>query len=139
MASFVFDSSIALQWFLEDEDDRANSLAILATITEDHRPVVPYLWCYEIANTILVQVRRQQIEFHKAIEYLNIIDDMGIDIDPPHSSAILRLANLAHTHNLTSYDTAFLELAMRLRLPLATNDKALKKAAAAVNVAIFRP
>jgi len=139
MASFVLDSSIALQWFLEDESDRDKSLAILRAITDEYRPVVPYLWFYEISNTILMQVRRKRIELSKGIQYLQIIDDMLIDIDPPDSTAILSLARLAHTHSLTSYDAAFLELAMRLQLPLATNDKALEKAAIAVSVELFNP
>jgi predicted nucleic acid-binding protein len=138
MAAFVLDTSIALKWFLEDESDRAYSLAILKVITDDYRPVVPWLWYYEIANTILTQVRRKRIVFEKAVLYLNIIDEMVIDVDLPDSSAILQLPHLARTHNLTSYDAAFLELAMRLQLPLATNDQALVRAAAEADVPLLK-
>ena len=86
-----------------------------------------------VANTILIQVRRKRIVFEKAETYLNTIDEMVIDIDPQDSSAILQLAHLARAHHLTGYDAAFLELAMRLRLPLATNDQALVRAAADAN------
>jgi len=95
MGSFVLDTSIALKWFLEDETDRAYSLAILQTITDEYRPVVPWLWYYEIANTLLVQVHRKRIAFEKAEVYLSIIDEMVIDIEPPDSSAILKLPRLA--------------------------------------------
>jgi len=139
MAAFVLDTSIALKWFLEDETDRAYSLAILKTITDDFRPAVPWMWYYEIANTILTQVRRKRIPFEDAEAYLNIIDGMAIDIDPPDVSAVLQLPYLARTHNLTCYDAAFLELAMRLQLPLATSDQALIRAAAEVKVGVFRP
>jgi predicted nucleic acid-binding protein len=139
MAAFVLDTSIALKWFLEDENDRSYSLAILRAMTDDHRPIVPLLWYYEIANTILVQVRRKRIEFEKAVVYLNIIDEMAIDIDPPDGSVILQLPHLARTHNLTSYDAAFLELAMRLEVPLATSDQALVRAAAEARVPILKP
>jgi len=92
MDPFVLDTSIALKWFLEDESDRAYSLAILNGITNDvYLPVVPWLWFYEIESTILVQVRRKRIVFEKAAEYLKIIDEMVIDIDPPESSAIPHL------------------------------------------------
>jgi predicted nucleic acid-binding protein len=138
MGSFVLDTSIALKWFLEDESDRSYSLAILGTITDDYRPVVPLLWYYEIASTILVQVRRRRIVFEQAMMYLNIIDEMLIDIDPPDSSAILQLVHVAQIHNLTSYDAAFLELAMRLQLPLATNDQALVRAAADAEVPLLK-
>lgn len=60
-----------------------------------------------------------------------------IDVDPPYSSAILKLPHLAQTHNLTSYDAAFLELANRLELPLATNDKQLVRAAAECGVKLL--
>ena len=70
--------------------------------------------------------------------YLSIIDEMAIDVDPPDSSAILELPHLARTHNLTSYDAAFLELAVRLQLPLATNDQALARAAADANVPLLK-
>ncbi len=65
MAAFVLDTSIALKWFLEDESDRAYSPAILKAITDDYRPAVPWLWYYEIANTILTQVRRKRIVLKK--------------------------------------------------------------------------
>ena len=74
MASFVLDTSIALKWFLDDESDRAPRLLILQSISDIRRPVVPYLWFYEVANTLLVQVRRKRIDFNDATEYLNIIE-----------------------------------------------------------------
>jgi len=129
MSAFVLDTSIALKWFLEDENDRSYSLAILETITDEYRPVVPWLWYYEIASALLTQVRRKRVEFEKILVYLNIIDEMAIDIDPPDSSAILQLPHLARTYNLTGYDAAFLELAKRLQVPLATADGPLMQAA----------
>jgi predicted nucleic acid-binding protein len=130
MSAFVLDTSIALKWFLEDESDRSYSLAILEAITDEYRPIVPWLWYYEIASALLIQVeKRKRIAFDKAVLYWNIIDEMAIDIDPPDSSAILQLPHIARAHNLTGYDAAFLELAKRLQLPLATSDGALIRAA----------
>jgi predicted nucleic acid-binding protein len=139
MAAFVLDTSVALKWFLEDENDRNYSLEILKAITDDYRPAVPWLWYYEIASAILIQVRRKRIVFEKAVAYLSIIDDMVIDVDPPNASSILQLPHLALAHNLTGYDAAFLELAMRLRLPLATSDQALLRAASEASVPILKP
>jgi predicted nucleic acid-binding protein len=138
MASFVLDTSIAIKWFLEDESDRAYSLAILKAITDDYRPAVPWLWYYEIANVIIIQVRRKRIAFEDALVYLNIIDEMAIDVDPADSFTILQLVQLARAHELTCYDAAFLELAMRLRLPLATSDQALIRAAAGAGVRLLK-
>jgi predicted nucleic acid-binding protein len=138
MGSFVLDTSIAFKSFLEDESDRAYSLAILEAITDDYRPAVPWLWYYEIESTNLVQVRRKRIVFEQAVDYLKIIYEMVVDTDPPDCSAILQLPHLAQAHNLTGYDAAFLELAMRLQLPLATNDKALVLAAADTKVQLLK-
>jgi predicted nucleic acid-binding protein len=137
MSAFVLDTSIALKWFLEDEGDRAYSLAILKVITDDYRPAVPCLWYYEIANSILIQVRRKRIILEDALVYLNIIDEMAIEVDPPESSAILHLLHLARAYDLTCYDAAFLELAKRLQLPLATSDQALIRAAAGCGVPLL--
>jgi predicted nucleic acid-binding protein len=129
MNAFVLDTSTALKWFLEDEDDRAYGLAILDTISDDTRPVVPWLWYYEIGNGLLTQVRRKRISFDEVTSFLEIIDEMPIDVDLPNSSALLKLPHLAQAHKLTNYDAAYLELANRLQLPLATNDKDLMRAA----------
>ena len=68
---------------------------------------------------------------------MHIIDEMAIDVDPPNASAILKLLGLAQTYALTVYDAAFLELAMRLGLPLATTDRALRLAATNLDVPTF--
>jgi predicted nucleic acid-binding protein len=137
MSAFVLDASIALKWFLEDETGRAYSLAILEAITDEYRPVVPWLWYYEMSSTLLVQVRRKRVEFEQAVTFLDLIDGMLIDIDPPYSSAILQLPHLAKKHNLTGYDAAYLELAQRLNLPLATSDDELIRAASECRVEIL--
>ena len=129
MSAFVLDTSIALKWFLEDESDRAYSLAILRSLSDEYRPIVPWLWYYEMANALLIQVHRKRIEFEEVTAFLSLIGDLAIDIDAPGKLAILQLPHLARKHNLTSYDAAFLELAQRLQLPLATSDKELIRAA----------
>ena len=63
MSSSVLDTSIALKWFLEDENDRAYSLAILGVLSDEYRPVVPWLWYYEMANVLLIQVHRKRVAF----------------------------------------------------------------------------
>jgi predicted nucleic acid-binding protein len=138
VSAFVLDTSIALKWFLEDENDRAYSLSILQSLSEEHGPIVPWLWYYEIASALLIQVRRSRLDFEAVKAFLNLIGEMAIDIDPPNKLNILQLPYLAREHGLTSYDAAFLELAMRLELPLATSDQALVRAASAANVQLLQ-
>lgn len=139
MSAFVLDTSIALKWFLEDENDRAYSLAILRSLSNDYRPLVPWLWYYEMANVLLIQVHRKRVAFEEAKAFLSLIGEMAIDIDAPDKQAILQLPHLARKHNLTSYDAAFLELAQRLQLPLATSDQALVRAAGDAKVQLLKP
>ena len=138
MGSFVLDTSIALKWLLEAEGDCAYSLAILEAITDGYRPVVPCLWYYEIESAILVQVPRKLIVFEQSVDYLKIVDEIVIDTDPPDCSAILHLPHLARAHNLAGYYAAFLELAIRLQLPLATNDQVLVLAAMGTKVKLLK-
>jgi predicted nucleic acid-binding protein len=137
MSAFVLDTSTALKWFLEDEDDRAYSLAILDAISDEYRPVVPWLWYYEIGNGLLMQVRRKRIGFDELASFLEIIDEMQIDVDLPNSSTLLKLPHLAQSYKLTNYDAAYLELANRLQLPLATNDQDLMRAASECRVELL--
>jgi len=139
MSAFVVDTSIALKWFLEDEEDRADSLNILKGISETNRPVVPWLWFYEIGNALTFAVRRKRVVFEQVEEFLRLLEQMPIDVDEPDRATVLRLPYLCREHNLTTYDAAYLELAMRLQLPLATCDNALIRAAADVGVQLARP
>ncbi len=139
MSAFVVDTSIALKWFLEDEEDRADSLNILKGISETNRPVVPWLWFYEIGNALTFAVRRKRVVFEQVEEFLRLLEQMPIDVDEPDRATALRLPYLCREHNLTTYDAAYLELAMRLQLPLATCDNALIRAAADVGVQLARP
>lgn len=71
-------------------------------------------------------------------EILQTLEQMPIDIDPPDPGDLLsRLPRLAHKHALTTYDAAYLNLALREKLPLATSDAALKKAALAEGVELI--
>jgi predicted nucleic acid-binding protein len=137
MSAFVLDTSIALKWFLEDENDRANSLTILRSLSDEHRPVVPWLWYYEIASVLLMQVHRKRVGFEEVEVFLGLIGEMAIDVDEPDKSTILGLPYLAREHRLTGYDAAFLELAKRLQLPLATSDKELIRAASESGVQLL--
>ncbi len=139
MSAFVVDTSIALKWFLEDEEDRADSLNILKGISETNRPVVPWLWFYEIGNALTFAVRRKRVVFEQVEEFIRLLEQMPIDVDEPDRATALRLPYLCREHNLTTYDAAYLELAMRLQLPLATCDNALIRAAADVGVQLARP
>lgn len=138
MTEWVIDACLALQWFLEDEADRAYSLAILKGLSENEA-LVPILWYYEVGNGLTMAHRRKRITFQQVTEFLNRLELLPVRVAAQEPATICQLPNLAQVHELTNYDAAYLELAMRLRLPLATNDRSLKRAAAAANVTLVQP
>lgn len=73
--AFVVDASFALKWFSADEDDRAGSLALLKSITDTNRPVVPWLWFYEIGNALIIAARRKRISFLEVDEIVRMLED----------------------------------------------------------------
>jgi len=135
VSDLVLDASLTLQWFLEDESGREYGLNILASLSSK-RAVVPILWFYEVGNGLLMAHRRKRITFAQIDGFLTRLKALAIDAAPPVAGEILELPSLAQKHGLTNYDAAYLALAMRLNLPLATTDADLRKAASEAGVAI---
>ena len=136
MSDLVLDASLTLQWFLEDEADRKYSLSVLSSLSEK-QAVVPVLWFYEVGNGLLMAYRRKRIAQDQIAGFLTRLKNLPIEAAPQVPVEILNLPTLAQTHSLTNYDAAYLSLALRLQLPLATTDAALRRAASAAAVQIF--
>jgi predicted nucleic acid-binding protein len=136
VSDFILDASLALQWFLEDESDRKYSLAVLACLSEK-RALVPPLWFYEVGNGLLMAHRRKRIPFDQIDGFLERLKTLPVEVAQQALTEVLELPTLAQAHHLTNYDAAYLALAMRHSLPLATNDAALRKAANAAQVEIL--
>jgi predicted nucleic acid-binding protein len=130
VSDLVLDASLTLQWFLEDEAGRGYGLRVLASLSAK-RAAVPILWFYEVGNGLLMPHRRKRITLDKINGFLTRLKALPIDAAEQPSSEILDLPALAQKHSLTNYDAAYLALAMRLNLPLATTDADLRRAAAA--------
>ncbi len=136
MSDLVLDASLALQWFLVDEADRKYSLSVLSSLSEK-QAVVPVLWFYEVGNGLLMAYRRKRIALEQIDGFLTRLKNLPIEAASLAPAEVLDLPVLAQTHSLTNYDAAYLALALRLRLPLATSDAALRRAATAAAVPIF--
>lgn len=135
MSDLVLDASLALQWFLEDEAGRPYGLNILASLSTK-RALVPTLWFYEVGNGLLMAYRRKRITFDQIDGFLTRLKALPIDAAQQVPSELLELPALAQKYSLTNYDAAYLALALRLRLPLATTDAALLRAAATAGVEV---
>ena len=133
--SLVLDSSIALSWFFEDE--RTDATMLLLRRVADDGAVVPTLWRYEVANGLAMAVRRNRIGAAYRQRTLSHLTALDVDTDrDSHRLAWSETMAVSERHRLTIYDASYLELAQRRRLPLATLDDALHRAAAATGVSL---
>ena len=131
--SFVLNASVALVWCFEAEHTEP-VIALLARLTETGASV-PQLWPLEALNGLIMAERRGRIDLARRDRLARFLRQLPVAID---DETTLRLwdatAQLAERHRLTAYDATYLELALRLALPLATVDRALMAAANATGV-----
>jgi predicted nucleic acid-binding protein len=135
VSDLVLDASLALQWVLQDESGRQYGLSVLASLSSK-RAVFPILWFYEVGNGLLMAYQRKRITFDQIDGFLRRPKALPIDAAQQVPTEILELPAIAQKHSLRSYDAAYLALAVRFRLPLATTDAELRRAAAAAGVAM---
>lgn len=131
--SLVIDASILVAWFL-DEKPHPRVEAAFDTVARVET-LAPSLFYYEIRNALLVSERRNRITEAMSAAFLRDLGLLPIRLEPAGDDA--SLMTLARKWKLTVYDAAYLELAKREGLPLATLDRALGKAAIAEGVALF--
>jgi predicted nucleic acid-binding protein len=121
----IVDTSAAGGWILEDEQTEITERFL--GVVNEQGALMPLLWYYEIRNLVLMKERIGRLTSERTRAGLDLIDSLPIDFDhEPDDKLLLRVAR---RHHLTSYDAAYLELALREDLPLATFDKALATAA----------
>lgn len=134
---FVIDASVAVCWCFEDKKTPYTE-EILGRM-EEAEIFVPSIWPFEITNALLMAERRKRITASQSTVFLEQLENFNIVVDQALFSRIFgRLFDEARQWGLTSYDAAYLELALRQGLHLATLDDQLKKAAKAMGVLIAR-
>ena len=125
MNDFVLDASVALAWFLDDEQAPQADNVRARLIRE--RAYVPQLWHLEVRNGLIIAERRGRLSATRINECLEAIKWLPIQTD---SEAVLdTVVSLARMHNLSVYDAVYLELAKRRDAALASLDGALLRAA----------
>ena len=136
MSLLILDSSATLAWIYGDETTEAIR-QVFSAIADDGA-VVPALWRLEVANSLTIAIRKRRIDpdFRRAaladLALLDITTDQQTD-----SRAWTDTLDLADHFRLTVYDAAYLELARRRALPLATLDQELRVAATATGVTLL--
>ena len=134
MSAFVLDCSIAVAWLFDDEvtpetDELLDRL-------KDDSALVPGLWRLEIGNVLARAERHKRVSGAQVAAHLDLLDRLPIVTDTETERRAFReILTLARSERLTTYDAAYLELAMRRSSALATRDNALIQAARHLDVA----
>lgn len=131
---FVLDASVAGCWAFQDENHTIASLALERLRHESC--IVPAIWWFEVRNILLINERRKRITEGESAAFLMRLSTLRIAQDASPDEA--EMFRLAHAHRLTIYDAAYLALARRHHVPLATLDSELVRAAQAESVPLLQ-
>jgi predicted nucleic acid-binding protein len=124
---FVLDCSISASWFLLDESNVAAE-AVLERLS-DEEAVVPALWTVEMVNVLVVAERKGRISPSDAARALEVISNLPVIVEQADLATMKSCRVIAREHSLSSYDACYVEIALRLGLPLASLDRELITAA----------
>jgi predicted nucleic acid-binding protein len=132
--TFVLDNSVAMRWCFESaQHPYADS--ILQRLAEGEDAIVPVLWFYEASAVLAREEIRGNLAAFKASEFIAELQSLDIRPDEPGPETIFGdVYRLAIAHRLTAYDAAYLELALRRDLALATLDEDLIRASVAIGI-----
>ena len=137
MTAFVLDASVALAWCFADEASEAADRLLERLETET--AAVPAVWHLEVANVLALGERRRRITPAESAGFIARLETLVIVVDEETTSrAFSQVLDLARGERLTAYDAAYVELAMRLGVPLASKDGRLCKAAERLGVAVLK-
>lgn len=130
---FVLDASVTLCWVFDDEDHPLAGQA-MDRIRSD-TALVPAIWWFEVRNSLIVSERRGRLTVADSAAFLRALARLPVSVDPlPEEESVL---TLARRHRLSVYDAAYLELAQREGVPLATLDGMLQAAARSEQISLL--
>ncbi len=132
----VLDASLAVAWCFEDEGT-AFTEGVLDLLSAGTEVLTPAIWPFEVANALLVAERRKRITLAQVTGFLRRIAELPISVDLIQTgTAFNQILSVARQNDLTEYDAAYVELALREALPLATLDNKLRRAASRVGITL---
>lgn len=125
---FVIDNSVVMAWCFEDEASEYADATLDAL--ENGEAVVPAIWPLELGNVLLVVERKRRLGKADVVRFLELVNSLPLSVEQESPQRMLTdIIALAREFRLSTYDASYLDLAMRLGLPIATQDKLLIKAA----------
>ena len=136
MKRFVLDASVTMSWCFEDQQT-SFSEAVLAALKREAAPVAPPILLYEVINVLSAARKKKLMDQATATTFWNKVSKVVTLVDNNGMNTAHEIMDISEKYHLTAYDAAYLELALREGLPLATLDKELKKAAHTAGVRLF--
>jgi predicted nucleic acid-binding protein len=133
---FVVDNSVVMAWCFEDESSNyADQVLERLALSQGF---VPAIWPLEVRNMLLVAEKKNRIGEADSIRFIELLNQLPIIVEQESPERMTReIFALARTHNVSSYNASYLDLAMRKELPIATLDKNLSDAARRSNVPLL--
>lgn len=132
---FVLDNSVVTGWYLPDQATAYTQA--MATRLEADRAIVPALWQLEFANVLKTACTRGTLSLDAARQIVDTVAMLPIEIDSGVAPRPRQLLELAMRYSLNSYDAAYLELAMRNGLPIASQDRRLREASLQAGIGLL--
>ncbi len=133
---FVLDCSVTMAWCFADQANKLTHAA-LESLTK-REALVPSIWLLEVTNVLVVAEKRKLLSRHQSQEFLDLLRDLPIRVEGlSQQRTFVHLVDLARRHSLSTYDAAYLDLAIREDIPLVTTDAALKRAAKRAKLPTF--
>jgi predicted nucleic acid-binding protein len=134
--ALVLDSSVCLSWFFPDERTAFTDAALDVAASEECW--VPSLWRLEFSNALLAAERKRRLTRAERLQTLDEASRLSLRVDAQVHD-LRQISSLADRHALSAYDAAYLELALRLGVPMITLDKGLATAGNAAGLMVHAP
>lgn len=133
----MIDNSIVMAWCFDDETNAYTDG--IQEMLIDHKALVPAIWPLEVTNVLLVAERQKRISMANSGHFLALLAQLPIEVEPIASARVFHETfALARQHSLSSYDASYLELAIRRGLPIASQDKAIIRAAKSIQLEVIQ-
>lgn len=137
MNEIVLDASMTLSWLLPDET-APSTRTVQGDVRKANRVWVAGHWCLEVANALCMAERRKRLDGTGVAQAVALFAQLPVTVDPEtHERARADSLALARQHGLTTYDAAYLEVALRRGASLASLDSELRKTARKLGVPLL--
>ncbi len=135
---FVVDNSVVMSWCFEDERNSYCD-AVLESLA-DGEAFVPGMWPLEVGNVLLVAERKKRFTEASVVRFLELVSGLPLTVEQETPERMLKeIVSIAREQGISTYDASYIDLAMRLGLPMSTLDASMRKAARRLEIPSYEP